>query len=496
MTVLRMHGVAAAWASTPIFDSVSLVLESGMHGLVGANGAGKTTLLSLLAGELDPHEGSIVLSPPAAVIAYCRQNVDARDVEVDALATRNDGLAAELRGRLALEPSELERWTTLSPGERKRWQIAAALAREPDVLLLDEPTNHLDRDARRRLLDALRRFSGLGVLVSHDRSLLDALTTATLRIQRGSVALWPGRFSAAKELWERARAEEQAAHGAARERVRALEAELDAARRTQAASSRNVSARSRMKNRNDSDARGILATTKAQWAASKAGRVTAATRTELERAQRAVPAMERDPTLGGKIFATYERAPTPVLFHLNEDALARGVHVVLRDVRLTIGREDRVRIQGPNGAGKTTLLEALLRSHARAERLLYLPQELGESAKAAALTALRAASSETRGHVLSIFAALGSEPERVLRAEAAQLSPGEARKLVIAAALSRQAWALVLDEPTNHLDLPSIERLEAALGAYPGCVLLVTHDEAFAKNVTARSLRVEGGRVT
>ena len=119
-----------------------------------------------------------------------------------------------------------------------------------------------------------------------------------------------------------------------------------------------------------------------------------------------------------------------------------------------------------------------------------------EAAKAAALAELRAASSEARGHVLSIFAALGSEPERVLRAEAAHLSPGEARKLVIAAALSRQAWALVLDEPTNHLDLPSIERLEAALSAYPGCVVLVTHDEAFAKNVTARSLRVEGGRVT
>src|SRR5262249_47506622 len=154
--------------------------------------------------------------------------VDRCDDDVDALAKREDGLAGELRGRLALDPNELERWRTLSPGERKRWQIAAALAREPDVLLLDEPTNHLDLDARKRLLSALRRFAGLAVIVSHDRAVLDALTTSTLRIHQRSVTLWPGRFSEAKPLWEQARAEQEAAHDAARERVRAAEVHLDA----------------------------------------------------------------------------------------------------------------------------------------------------------------------------------------------------------------------------------------------------------------------------
>jgi ATPase subunit of ABC transporter with duplicated ATPase domains len=97
---------------------------------------------------------------------------------------------------------------------------------------------------------------------------------------------------------------------------------------------------------------------------------------------------------------------------------------------------------------------------------------------------------------MSVFAALGSEPERVLRGEASHLSPGEARKLVLAEALARQVWALVMDEPTNHLDLPSVERLEAALSAYPGCIVLVTHDDVFARNITTRSVRVENGTVT
>jgi ATPase subunit of ABC transporter with duplicated ATPase domains len=363
-------------------------------------------------------------------------------------------------------------------------------------LLLDEPTNHLDVDARKRLLGALRRFSGLGVIVSHDRAVLDALTTGTLRIHQRTVTLWPGRFSDAKLLWEQARAEQQAVHEAARERVRLAEAQLDAARRTQTAASKSVSTGARMKNRHDSDARGILATTKAQWAASKAGRVTAAARTELTRAQKSVPVVERDPTLGGRIFATYQRAPNPVLFHVSKESLQRGGHVVLRDVRVTIGREDRVRIEGPNGAGKTTLLEALVASLPRAECVLYLPQELTLDDKAAAVARLRALDSEERGRVLSIFAALASEPERVLRAAAEHLSPGEARKLVLAEALSQQVWALVLDEPTNHLDLPSIEHLEAALAEYPGAIVLVTHDDAFAANVTTRSLHVSSGTVT
>jgi ATPase subunit of ABC transporter with duplicated ATPase domains len=497
MAVLRTHGVGVAWAaSTPIFEKVSLVLDRGFYGLVGANGAGKSTLLSILAGELAPHEGTVALCPRDAVVSYCRQEVDARDAEIDALAERDDGLAAELRGRLALTPDQLDRWPTLSPGERKRWQIAAALARQPDVLLLDEPTNHLDADARKRLVGALRRFAGLGVVVSHDRSLLDALTTSTLRVHHHAVTRYKGRFSEAKESWERESAEAEAAHAVARERVRAAEAHLDAARRTQAAASRSVSARVRMKGPRDSDARGVMATTKAQWAASKAGRVTAVARTELERAQRSVPIVERDPTLGGRVFATYERAPTPILFHLDQAVLRRGDHVVLRDVRITIGREDRVRIEGPNGAGKTTLLEGLAASLARPERVLLLSQELSFTSKAQCLARLRQLQPEPRGRLLAIFAALGSEPERVLQAEADHLSPGEARKLLLAEALSQQVWALVMDEPTNHMDLPSVERLEAALAAYPGAIVLVTHDETFASKTTTRSLRVEGGTVS
>jgi len=489
MTVLETRGLAVAWAaSNPILEDVSLRLERGMHGLVGANGAGKTTLLAMLAGELRPHEGRVMLRPRTASVAYCPQRVDELTHDVRAFAERDDALAAELRGRLSLDPRELSRWPTLSPGERKRWQVAAALAREPDLLLLDEPTNHLDAQARSRLLGALRRFDGVGVIVSHDRAVLDELTQTTLRVHACRVTAYPGPYSEARELWLGERAREEQEHGEARQRVRRIEARLDNARRSQAAAAANVSTRTRMKDRNDSDARSIMATTKASWADARAGRVVGTVRAELERAKGAVSSIERDATLGGKVFADYQRAPNPVLFHLDRAELRAGEHLVLRDARVTIGREEKVRIAGPNGAGKTTLLEALVTSVGRPERLLYLPQELEPGAQHALGARLDAWDREARGKVLSIFAALGSDPERVLRGDRARWSPGEARKLALADALARRVWALVLDEPTNHLDLPSIERLESLLEGYPGCVLLVSHDDAFAARITTRTL--------
>jgi ATPase subunit of ABC transporter with duplicated ATPase domains len=496
MTRVETRGLGVAWtASHPILEDVSLVLDRGMYGLVGANGAGKTTLLAVLAGRLTPHEGSVVLRPRGAVVAYCPQRVDGLEPDVLQLAASEAGLAAELRGRLGLEPSDLARWPTLSPGERKRWQVAAALAQEPEVLLLDEPTNHLDGEARGDLLAALRRFDGVGVVVSHDRAVLDTLTRATLRVHARRVTLYPGSYGEARALWEGERAREEQEHDEARKRVKRAESRLDQARRTQAAAASGVSTRARMKDKNDSDARSILATNKASWADARAGRVVSAVRGELERARAGVHSMEKDVTLGGKVFADYERAPNAVIFHLDEPELRAGEHVALRDVRLTIGRAERARIEGANGAGKTTLLKALVASQPRSERVLYLPQELEPEAVLAATRRLAEADGASRGRVLSIFAALGSDPERVIRGESSNLSPGEARKLALAEALGRRAWALVLDEPTNHLDLPSIERLEAVLEGYPGCVVLVTHDDAFAQRTTTRSLRLEGGAI-
>ncbi len=496
MSSVRLVGASFQYSdATPILRDLDLVLVPGWTGLVGPNGAGKTTLLRLVDGTLVPTAGIVRRDPSASRVTSCPQEVVACTPAIEAFASAWDRHARRLHGRLRLDPDALVRWPSLSPGERKRWQIGAALADEPDVLLLDEPTNHLDADARAWLLDALRGFAGIGVVVSHDRDLLDQLTVRTARVEHGRVLALDLPYSQARAAWEQQLQGRLDARQAAQDEARKHARQLDAARREREAAQRQRSTSARMRNANDSDARGILAQTRADWAEARLGRNTAIVRRRAEAAAAEVVHVEVEPQLGRSVFARWERCPHPFLAVRDAAPLVRGERTIARAPTLVWGKDDRIRLEGGNGAGKTTLVDALL-EHARVprERLLVLPQDPVPETIADALAWLHELPSAERGPVLAIVAALGVAPERLLTS--ARPSPGEARKLLIARGLGSHAWGLVLDEPTNHLDLPSIERLEAALGAYPGALLLVSHDDAFARACTRQRWRVHDGEVT
>ena len=169
-------------------------------------------------GRKPGEDTSFICKPPILPICepllrLCPQSVEALSPEITAFAEAWDSVSRRVLGQLGLEPGALERWPTLSPGERKRWQIGAALASEPDVLLLDEPTNHLDAEACGWLISALRRFRGIGLVVSHDRTVLEELTTTTLRVHAGEAAVARGLLRGARVLGVRALPQAGAAPG-------------------------------------------------------------------------------------------------------------------------------------------------------------------------------------------------------------------------------------------------------------------------------------------
>jgi ATPase subunit of ABC transporter with duplicated ATPase domains len=461
---------------------------------VGANGIGKTTLARLIAGELRPTVGRVWLEPESAVVVVCRQEEGQLSSDMARFAANNEREYCRQRGLMGLNAIALERFDDLSPGERKRWQLAAVLASQPDVLIVDEPTNHLDANGRTYLLRALKQFRGVGIAISHDREFLDALTTATLRIHDATVVAFPAGYSAARLLWRAEAEQAEQMRQAQCLRQKRLQERVYSANCDKQAAHKQRSARTRMKNIHDHDGSSFAVTGRAANGETSISRRLSVMSAQLERQNELIPEYVVDKTVGKSIFVGYEPAPKRRILTIAGEDLRAGDRVILHDVSVTLERGARVHLKGDNGVGKTTLLKALLaRSSGASERILYLPQELDAEQVRELKTEVLALERETRGRTMAILAALGVDPDRIL--SATTYSPGEARKLKLAFGLGSHAWALVLDEPTNHLDLPSIERLEQALVAYPGALLLVCHDAAFVRNCTNLVWEIRDGRL-
>jgi ATPase subunit of ABC transporter with duplicated ATPase domains len=493
---MHLHVQSASFAfadAAPIIHDASFTLSLGWTGLVGPNGAGKTTLLRLLTGELQATRGQIRVAPDDLRIESCAQELPEPTPALFEFAQSHERLAHRVRAALRL--TSIERWPTLSPGERKRWQIGTVVATEPDVLLLDEPTNHLDREARSWLLEALRMHRGIGVIVSHDRALLDQLTTHTLRVSDARATCYAGAYTQAHAEWELEAEHQREARLDARARVRELKDRVQSARVAQRGAAANKKTRNRMRNAHDSDARTIGAQTKADWADAVHGRKLEVVSRELSRAERDLGELRVQKQLGNPVFAGFAPAPAATIGFIEHRALIAGDQTLLDLPSLTLHRDDRVWIAGPNGAGKSTLLRLLV-EHVRLPRqdILALPQEISAPAALSLLGELRELDPQARGRVLTIVASLGVDPDRLLVSE--QPSPGEARKLLLAMGFARHARALVLDEPENHLDVPSIERVEAALSEYPGALYLVTHDALLAQRCTNQRWNLDPNGLT
>jgi ATPase subunit of ABC transporter with duplicated ATPase domains len=480
---IHLDHVSFSYSSAiEVFRDVSVHLGSGWTGVVGPNGAGKSTLFSLIVGELQPSSGTILLDPRGGRMARCRQEVDRATAEIRSLTAATDGLSRKWVGRLGIDPAALDRWDSLSPGERKRFQLAAALASQPSFLLLDEPTNHLDANARPLVEGALARFDGVGLVISHDREFLDRLTVRTLRVRGGALRLWSASYSVAAEAWTEEEAARTEALAAAGKKEKALKRRLADERRT--AEQRNARFHRDVKRADsrDHDARSMAAKGRAEAGRAAGQRRRTVLRAALEKAGDTRGELTPIKQLGRSIFFDFERSPKRRLLHFSGPLMA-GSRELVRHVDVTVLRDDRIRLMGPNGVGKSTLLKALI-EHARVplDRVLYLPQELTREKGLELLLGLGDLPKDRRGRVLSVVAALGVDPDELL--SSGRPSPGEARKLAIALGLGVGVWAMILDEPTNHLDLPAVGRVESALADYPGAVVLVTHDETFGARST------------
>jgi ATPase subunit of ABC transporter with duplicated ATPase domains len=361
------------------------------------------------------------------------------------------------------------------------------------MLLLDEPTNHMDPDARQLVEVTLTRFGGVGLVISHDRALLDRLTTRTLRVRSRNLRLWSAPYSVARHAWTAEEEARAARHAVLRKEEKALRRRLADERRAADQQDAGFQRKTRKAGPRDHDATSMAAKGRHESGSASGQRRRAVIRSAAERAGDAASELVPEKVFGSAIFFDFEPSPKRRLLRFS-GPLTAGPKELAPHIDVTVHRNDRIRLVGPNGAGKTTLLRALLEgARVPQDRLLHLPQELTREEGTDLLSGLAGLSKDRRGRVLSVVAALGVDPEELLLS--ARPSPGEARKLAIALGLGVGVWGMLLDEPTNHLDLPSVERIEAALEAYPGALLLVTHDEMFGTRTTDTIWRLDSGRL-
>ncbi len=450
----------------PLFEGASVTVSTGDRlGVVGINGTGKSTLLRVIAGRQEAESGSVVFGNGVRISMLDQTDKLPEGTVRDVVAADAPELweAESVLTRLGMG-EHLDRPTKgLSGGESKRVALARALVMPSDLLILDEPTNHLDLEGIEWLEQRLSGYRGGLLLVTHDRHVLDQLTTRMLELDRGRVHVHEGGYDDYLEN----RAEREAAV-----------ADAEAIRRN-------------------------LARSELAWLRRGAKARTSKPKYRVEAAKKLIGTKPEGPARPSELHLEF---PTPrlgdVVIELEGiSAATPDRRSLFTDVELRLDPRERLGIVGPNGAGKTTLLDIMAKRRdpqagsvtwGSTVELGYFRQlgvDLDPNARAREVIAGPDRKPDwTDARLLSSF----WFDDDAQWAPVSTLSGGERRRLELLTVLASKPNVLLLDEPTNDLDLETLRSLEDFLEDWPGAVVVVSHDRAFLERVVADALVVDG----
>ena len=521
MPLLTAAGLGKQFGTQVCFRDAGFTLAEGARvGLIGANGTGKTTLLKIILG-LEDFDGTISRRKDMRIATLDQdpkfpEGFTVREAVISGLGhvAELEHRIHELHERLAHEslskedsakllghlgdlqaefeheggyeidnradrileglgfPSARheEKIATLSGGERNRVAFGRLLMVEPDLWLLDEPTNHLDLDGILFLEETMAQSKAAAIIISHDRRLLDDLTSETWEIDARQVHTYPAPYSRARELrLERIKAGQRAFEKQSAD----IEKQEEFIRRYGAGQ-------------------------RARQATGRKKRLDRLSR--LSRPEDRARVMDLEFPIGEK--------PGRKILKVRDLAMAYGERRLFEGLDFELEAGETLGIMGPNGAGKTTLFKALLGllPPTRGEvfwgervRKAFLAQlETFEDPRTTPFQFLRGVEKQMSDlRLRNLLAAMlfrGDEIDKPVSA----LSGGERKRLMLTRILLQGNNVLLLDEPTNHLDIPSREVLELALSVYEGTLLVVSHDRHFLDQAADRILWIENGawRVT
>ena len=515
--MLTVSEVTKAYGGKVLFEDVSTTFDPGnRYGLTGANGAGKSTFMKILSGDVEPDKGHISMPHNARMSVlhqdhyrYAEHKV--RDVvimgndtlwkaleekeklleefgydnlseedgmrlgELEMVIAEQDGYDAENRAEelltgLGISKDEHEiKLEVLQGGLRLRVLVAQALFGDPDILLLDEPTNHLDLESIRWLESFLLNYSGVLIVISHDRHFLNRVCTHTADVDYENIILYPGGYDKMMQ--------QKVAYRIAEEKQNASK-------------SKKIGDLQEFIRRFGANAK------KASQASSR--------KRQLQKIKLSMADLKRSNIQ--RPFIRFEIAEQSGKLVLEVDSLSKSFEgeTVFDGVSFTLTRGDKLAVVGPNGVGKTTLLKCLAGAYqpdrgkfrpGHQVSIGYMPQDHEEGlVNAEGKTAyewlhqwdVKATVEEVRG-LLGRMLFPSEDAEKPVSA----LSGGETVRLLMSKLTLTKDNLLLLDEPTNHLDLESIRALEESLVKYEGTLVFVVHDQAVLEEVATCVLELK-----
>ncbi|MBD8468287.1 ABC-F family ATP-binding cassette domain-containing protein [Plantibacter sp. CFBP 8798] len=517
MSLIRLHDVTVRFEERPVLRDVFFRLEPGDRvGLIGRNGSGKSTLLKLALDQLQPDSGTVTIEDGTRIGYFSQFS------ELDGSATITEVLEglfghihaieaelASIDAAIAADPDDLDGMTklierqaelfeemerqdgwdyqrhidtalttlgfdaarrvlpidSLSGGWRNRAALAKILLERPDVLLLDEPTNFLDVAGVEWLESWFGSFRGAAIVVSHDRTFLDAVVTRIVEVENFHLHEYPGSFDeyvVQKQF-----------------RLKSLEAQFVHESELLAFEAEGISDR--------------------REAAKAAGKKDLSS--QLAKIKKARPPRPVDDIITD-IYGGLHIKDT--LCRIQGLTKAYGEHTLFDGLDLEIGRRERIVVHGPNGAGKSTFLR-ILEGDERADAghvtwtggvryasynqmvdELDLTDTVAHAVGAMPDSLAFAATKKSVNRFLGMFQFSDAD----LKQKIGMLSGGQRARVAMAQCLLSGASVLLLDEPTNHLDLASTQVMERALVHFPGAIVVVSHDRFFADKVATKRLRI------
>lgn len=478
--LLQLTDIALTFGGDPVFEDLSLVVQPGDRvALVGRNGSGKSTLLKVMAGLVEVDKGGVTVAPGMSV-GYMEQ-----DPTMEGFATLGDYASSDMDASDIWRVESVAEGLKFDPdrdvnvasgGERRRAALAKLMAEAPGLMLLDEPTNHMDIEAIRWLEGELSQTKTGFVLISHDRAFLNALTRATLWIDRGKVRRQEQGFAHFEEWRDKTWDDEDMQRHKLNRKIKE-----EARWAVEGISARRTRNQGRLRALQD---------------------LRAEKSSQIKRQGTAAMALDVGQSSGKRVIEAFGLTK-----EFEDKTIVRGFD-------LTVNRGDRIAFVGPNGVGKTTLIKMLLGELEPDEGSIKSGTNLNVAVFDQARAQLnphttlwdnlttdpsmavsgKADQIMVRGqpkHVVGYLKEFLFDEAQV-RAPVRSLSGGEKARLLLARLMARESNVLVLDEPTNDLDIETLDLLQDLLGEYPGTVLLVSHDRDFIDRVATTTIAMEG----